>query len=51
MKRTHYSKQIALSFSGILHDKSFWKQLCWFLRCSTGKDFVQPLVAFISNIS
>ena len=31
------ANRIALSFAGVLHDRVFWKQLCWFLRCSVGK--------------
>ena len=66
MKRANYSKHTlgkqdcidALSFTGVLRDRVFCKELCWFLRCRAGKkkekkkDFVQPLVAFPScNIS
>ena len=60
MKRAHYiasvccAKRIALSFVGVLHERVFWKQLCWLpdvVRVKKKEDFVQPLVAFpISNI-
>ena len=61
MKREHYSKRMLRKQDCIKFlwaycmTEFFWKQLCWFPRCSAGKKnqvFVQPLVAFpISNIS
>ena len=60
MKRALYCKcmlykQGCFKFHWRIAWQFFFKQLCWFLRCSAGKkyqDFVQQLVAFpISNIS
>ena len=42
MKRMHYSKSMLhkqnyVKFRGHIAWQFFWKQLCWFLRCSVGK--------------
>ena len=33
-----WSHRIASSFAGVLHESFFCKQLCWFLKCSAGKN-------------
>ena len=35
------ANRFAFSFAGVLHDRVFWKQLCWFLPCSVGKNKIK----------